>query len=130
MKNIELTEDHKSKLLEMCKILFTDYFYWELDHHIITAHIKGNDDEVYEDEPYDIAIHWFEFCMTHLFYALYDNWRKEDVNCVTDFHLDLHNYYLNAFIDNKEIHKNYEKYHPVNYLYNKFKKLEKLGYEF
>ena len=119
MKNIELTEEHKSKLLEMCKILFPEIKSIVLQENLGTLTF----DQLQQ-------IHWFEFCMTHLFYALYENWRREDINCVTDFHLDIHNYYLNDFVDNKEIHKNYEKYHPINYLYNKFKKLQKLGYEF
>ena len=123
MKNIELTEYHKSKLLEMCKKLFPEYC-WKNSFEF------GDNILVYCTSEGCESINWFEFCMTHLFYALYENWRREDINCVTDFHLDIHNYYLNDFVDNKEIHKNYEKYHPINYLYNKFKKLQKLGYEF
>jgi len=129
MKNIELNKKQKKNLLEMFKKLFPEH---------------SVDDDLYIDDNgminylietkkncYDcVEIHWFEFCMTHLFYALYDNWRREGINCVTDFHLDIHNYYLNDFVDNKEIHKNYEKCHPINYLYNKFKELRKLGYEF
>lgn len=82
MKAIELTKEHKSKLLEMCKVLFPKY-EWVFHHHD-----KGNPDtnkphnflpgfifgfEKYEDgttsENYhdvDIFIHWFEFCMIYL----------------------------------------------------------------
>ena len=120
MKNIELTEEHKVKLLEMCELLFPEYKFirieesanmsaWEYEFNNLCFSKKS---ESYFD--IEINIHWFEFCVTHLFYALYDNWRKEDINCVTDFHLDLHNF----------------KTHPIDYLYKKFKELQKLGYEF
>ena len=125
MKNIELTENQKVKLLEMCKVLFP-----EVKIHTGMLSDGSQAPEKVLDSPVDLEwgtewdlpyisvgikeIHWFEFCMTHLFYALYDNWRKEDINCVTDFHLDLHNF----------------KTHPIDYLYKKFKELQKLGYEF
>ena len=32
MKNIELTENHKSKLLEMCKKLFPEYVIYPADN--------------------------------------------------------------------------------------------------
>ena len=139
MKSIKLTENHKSKLLEMCLELFreeseinsiqnfrisNDYVLGLSDHTLYCENrdISENQydgEEVPENELldfytypincFDINIHWFEFCMTHLFYELYDNgWRKENPNCVTDFHLDLHNF----------------KYHPIDYLYKEFKKLK------
>ena len=109
MKNIEINNKQKENLLEMCKALFPDYFYWELDHHIITAHIKGNDDEIYEDEPYDIAIHWFELCLIHLAPKILDN------SCG-----DNETSELGYFGYGPDINED----HPVDYLYEEFKKLK------
>ena len=139
MKSIELTEDHKSKLLKMCGKLFkeeseinsipnfrisNDYVLGLSDHTLYCENRDISDnqydgEEVPENELldfytypincFDINIHWFEFCMTHLFEALYwKGWKDEDPNCVITFHLDLHNF----------------KKHPIDYLYSEFKKLK------
>lgn len=111
MKSIQLTEAHKAKLLEMCKVLFPEYVIYPADNDgFIEGEQWVGDQNMGEDRPVnEFNIHWFEFCMTHLFYKLYDNgWRKENPNCVVDFHLDLHNF----------------KYHSVDYLYKEFQKLK------
>lgn len=67
MKNIELTEKHKSKLLEMCKELFTEYDFrinkplFCNNESLSTIQLGNKNVNIYENE-----IHWFEFCMTHL----------------------------------------------------------------
>jgi hypothetical protein len=61
MNPIELTQEHKEKLLEMCKALFPEY-HFTLDKWkqcFVTFGLKTKD--LYEEH-----IHWFEFCMTHL----------------------------------------------------------------
>ncbi len=67
MKNIELTEEHKSKLLEMCEKLFPEYDFtldkWE--QCFVTLGLKSK-------VAYDSHIHWFEFCMTHLVDKIYE----------------------------------------------------------
>lgn len=57
MKAIELTEEHKSKLLEMCKALFPKTPAFRTDGEFFIY---------FEDKNKNIVIHWFEFCMTHL----------------------------------------------------------------
>ena len=69
MKNIELTEDHKSKLLEMCKVLFPEWTFitfqesaimgagWDYDFNNICFSKKS--ETLFDIE---INIHWFEFC--------------------------------------------------------------------
>lgn len=127
MQSIQLTEEHKSKFLEMCKELFPEK---DINYVFINKFFPDKGFlEFYDNDEWS-QIHWFEFCITHLLYQIYPIWRQEDVNCITDFHLDIHNYYMSDYIENKEIHKNYEKYHPINYLYNKYKELQKLGYQF
>ena len=115
MKNIELTEDHKSKLLEMCKVLFPKLnleMYYDDD-------ISDNWEEALEDDscgndaqvgylisnwhkPNAKIIHLFEFCMTHL--------------CDKIF---IHDESLNEFLLTFNVNK-----HPVDYLYEEFKKLK------
>jgi hypothetical protein len=50
MKPIELTQEHKDKLLEMCQVLFPEY-----DLYISENNIHIGSDFVF--------IHWFEFCV-------------------------------------------------------------------
>ena len=105
MKNIELTEDHKSKLLEMCKELFPKYktIVFTEDHKQFE---EGEDNNIllFFSGKTEIApsIHWFEFCMTHL--------------CDKVF---IHDESLNEFLLTFNVDK-----HPIDYLYEEFKKLK------
>lgn len=63
MKPLTLTEEHKIKLLEMCKSLFPEYNNdIELD---IDPTYDGHDMHVYLGLHVGY-IHWFEFCTLHL----------------------------------------------------------------
>ena len=130
MISIKLTEAHKSKLLEMCKVLFPEYNEWRFgkvtaegnleDFYNKTKNLSWKDREKYEqscdflwiekDFKYehddDIersetwVIHWFEFCMTHLARVLM---------CKNTKHMQ------QLFMGLK---------HPIDYLYEEFKKLK------
>lgn len=76
MKSIELTEEHKSKLLEMCKALFPEYnlnsetgygglYFGEgsIDGMLIGYLHDDFNDSI--DDP-NLYIHWFEFCVNYL----------------------------------------------------------------
>ena len=133
MKLIELTEDHKSKLLEMCKVLFPeDKFTFNNDYgddgiidrnlmldSLNPKHLKWDDEGSH--------FHWFEFCMTHLIERLNDiypdTWETMPPyvsnvyggangrwNLYTRFHF---HYPKNRFTC-----------HPIDYLYKQFKKLQ------
>lgn len=124
MKSIQLTEEQKEKLLEMCKELFPEY-----NNIKIKCTLKGKkitvSKRIYFDgsgnmmgfpkkemadvDPYITYdwIHWFEFCMTHLQDKLkglggFENDFDCDVNLMSCW---------------------YES-HPVDYLYSEFKKLK------
>lgn len=111
MKAIELTEEHKSKLLEMCKVLFPEYKNWDLKlkgeykNYLIASFELEND---YIPDC-DLYIHWFEFCMTHLATVIYNkgNYYKNYVT-ITQFRG-----YICQEVD-----------HPIDYLYEQFKTLE------
>ena len=100
MKNIELTEDHKSKLLEMCKELFPEYP--DLQFGVKEKHNWSKEYLVFGLTGNVPIIHWFEFCMTHL--------------CDKVF---IHDESLNEFLLTFNVDK-----HPVDYLYEEFKKLK------
>ena len=133
MTSIKLTEEHKSKILEMCKILFPEFNEWRYgkvtaqgnleDFYNKTKNLSWEDKKKYEqscdflwiekDFKYehddDIersetwVIHWFEFCMTHLYSKII----KGDYAT---------QYQTSGMIFYK---------HPIDYLYSEFLKLSK-----
>jgi len=138
MKSITLTQAHKSKLLEMCKILFPEYEiicnHQDLENKVFINHTLGcgflryphSINELWvlhkkKDEFH--VIHWFEFCMTHLAEKILDNTRGYDEG---NFPSELEMfrgticYKLNIDAFKNEDSEN----HPVDYLYNEFKKLK------
>jgi hypothetical protein len=135
MKSIELTEEHKVKLLEMCKVLFPESKYW-WEYEMYGRALKQNFNDVLAvaetlNPPINIGtkekpwmqttsyynIHWFEFCLLHLSEKIYksffklgekDNW----YGC----HL--------SWAINSMYTQNTNKVHLVDYLYEEFKKLK------
>jgi hypothetical protein len=65
MKSIQLTEKHKSKLLEMCKVLFPEYVIYPADNDgFIEGEQWVGDQNMGEDRPVnEFNIHWFEFVL-------------------------------------------------------------------
>ena len=109
MTTIELTKEHNSKLLEMCKVLFPEYkdlvvrdsmedFCFDFEHICIEFNRKKE----------LVIIHWFEFCMTHLAVA---------ISKIKDYPSDLID--RNEFI--KGIIEQSYNTHPIDYLYKEFK---------
>ena len=137
MKSIELTKDHKSKLLEMCVELFreeseinsiqnfrisNDYVLGLSDHTLYCENRDISDnqydgEEVPEDELldfytypiscFDINIHWFEFCILWLATIIY-NKRKTNNFSILE--------YRGFLCQSVE--------HPIDFLYEEFKKLK------
>jgi hypothetical protein len=134
MKPIDLTEEQKNKLLEMCQVLFPEYkkiFFFNKDQ-------EGNYDEedfISFDSEY---IHWFEFCTRFLMSKL-DALYIEKILDPVDPYGKTNNYGRGSIKDypdnwselwNKRIFYEYPnnlngtfpKKHPVDYLYDEFKK--------
>ena len=118
MSPIELTDLHKSRLLEMCRVLFPEYNRIEISDYQIDVdrnHYNPIFIDIYKGVltvPFDIySTHWFEFCMTKL-------WIKINSLLSHKTPEELMSMY-NAFWDilNEELH-------PVNYLYEQFKQLK------
>lgn len=107
MKNIELTENQKVKLLEMCKVLFPEYI-------IIQFQVKSKPESInlnFFHTKGVTTIHWFEFCITKLSVKILCQ-NKNIINS---------SYSKNYFLQNKIINSDE---HIVNYLYKEFKKIK------
>lgn len=107
MKQIELTNSQKTKLVKMCQKLFPEYKHIKKTgnggiwfHHadkgqpdtsnppnylpgfLFGFHSNGEDGDTYDGAAF--AIHWFEFCIEHLLsklnlsYYSYTRWCNEE----------------------------------------------------
>ena len=119
MQPIELTDLHKSKLLEMCRILFPEYNRIEISDYQIDVdrnHYNPIFIDIYKGGltvPFDIySIHWFEFqweilnkiCMLYI---------KSPIKTNEQIKL----FGLVCFNKSKLLH-------PIDYLYEQFKQLK------
>jgi len=142
MKAMHLTEEHKSKLIEMCEKLCTEYESLILDvpedlnndHLFIMAFEEGND----YIPNCDLYMHWFEFCMrclTPKLDELYnkiilypdDPYSEENKGKCLNYPKDWSERYQRRPFFQFNINcngSNYKK-HPIDYLYEEFKKLTK-----
>lgn len=131
MKSIEITEDQKIKLLEMCTYLFPEYGEPEggitFHHHddlkrkpiaeyknYLPGFLFGFKSNGEDGDSYDHAslfIHWFEFCMTHLPEKIFGK-RKNSFEGING-----RPYWC------EKVAESFAKVHPVDYLYQEFKKL-------
>lgn len=125
IKAIELTEEQKSKLLEMCNKLFSEY-KWEF-HSNYSAGLLFDECNVdnliawkstgKHSQEHILSIHWFEFCMTHLTEKVMFNKKfnaEKQHNNFVEFSYSVNNYFMNFHL----------KTHPIDYLYDEFKKLD------
>jgi hypothetical protein len=135
MKSIQLTRDHKDKLLEMCNELFPESKYW-WEYEMYGRALKQDFNDVLAvaetlNPPINIGtkekpwmqttsyynIHWFEFCLLHLSEKIYKSFFKLG---------EKDNWYgchLSWAIDSMYT-QNTNKVHLVDYLYEEFKKLK------
>jgi len=130
MNPIKLTEEHKTKLLEMCKILFPEYTTIPNDKNPKFLTINWFTKQgyfIHLMDDYDLKenkmIHWFEFCMTHLIEKLFNSFEEDDE--------EFYNRYINNGASFYGIGVNEiifvmlsSQKHPVDYLYEEFKKLK------
>jgi len=97
MKPLNLSKEHKVKLLEMCVKLFPKYKGWKFGSNKIAA-----DYELwfYDEDDNNFEIHWFEFCVSYLIPKFTD-----DIQDLIDLRI------LFCELQN-----------PVDYLYQAYKK--------
>ena len=110
MKSLELTEEHTSKLLEMCETLFPEWdlktydeSFDDLNNGLIRFKTKTG---LYKS----FTFHWFEFCSTILLNKLYLLLFKNNLTSIDDQSIFLYK----TIIEN----------HPVDFLYKEFRKLK------
>lgn len=132
MESITLTEKHKEKLLEMCKVLFPQYHNISIRTNFRGKIIKITKSLYFDCErigfPYiDMGnidpfisyrwLHWYELCMTHLARKIFNSGKVFDdpVSDSTEGLVEM--------IKRQEWY-NPESYHPVHYLYEQFKKMK------
>ena len=124
MKSIELTKEHKTKLLEMCNKLFPEKGKW---FEILCGKIYYSRNGKFPGK----SIHWFEFCMTHLFLKIFPDTNSMSFGkpCKISNSIQHYNYLVHwlAGYPNDYFGKiiNLEKYHPIDYIYEEFKKINK-----
>ena len=111
MKNIELTEDHKSKLLEMFKKLFPKYNIDEDETYIDDNGMINYLIETEEDCYNGIKIHWLEFCLYYLVDKVFNEDKEES-------YISNQDYYMGGLI-----YRN-KSQNPIDILYEEFKKLK------
>jgi len=113
MKALELTKEHKAKLLEMCIALFPNY---AIGNYLNSGFISfGNG----IDETPVFRMHWFEFCMTHLANKIY----YPDLNNIArGARNKIQSFFFSTFMEAIEGGTaGYD--HPIDYLYSDFKKI-------
>lgn len=133
MKSLSLSKAQEEKLLEMCKALFPEYedivmsddgVYDPGTEHIIfyEKHIPGR---------YSKAIHWFEFCLTHLVEKILNPYPDKPNRSLKskfqEFFWSTNMYWThheNCSHLDKQPHDWEDPTHPVDYLYTEFKKLK------
>ena len=133
MKGIELTEEHKSKLLEMCKVLFPEYKYWNLHDGTCDLCMEGTLD-FHKDEKPDWnswnRVHWFEFVFTNLVNKIQNSlpeeliWRKQPEYVKNVFSWEKSNKWTMYNEFHFKYPKNIYKKNPIDYLYTEFKKIK------
>lgn len=112
MESMRFNDVHKSKLLEMCKVLFPE---WK-SHNMSYLGFISDDTLNYSESDATFTIHWFEFCCTILADELCKKLLKLNAyNNSNDFRSDLYTYTLN---DHEYTS------HIVDYLYEEFKQLK------
>lgn len=128
MKQIIVTDEQKEKLLEMCKTLFPEYKYWWIRKSKASFYYIGYSNKkclgFYLDGE---DIHWYEFVYQYL---------VERLNKILNTWEDIPPYVDNVFPGCEKgkwnlysrFHFLYPKrtmnVHPIDYLYEEFKKIE------
>lgn len=119
MKSIELTEEQKNKLLEMCKALFPDYVNIQIVYTNLLQFSGEN----------NFVIHWFEFCMTHLSTAIFNKKYNFDHMMTADLEQEVSCEWDSELMDRVSFHvanpTRTDNWHPVDYLYSEFLKFSK-----
>ena len=124
MKNIELTEKHKVKLLEICKKLFPEYkdvVFGSFFGNIIFSKNKIKDVNWNNKVNKNVfQIYWFELCTNGIVNEL--AWRNIKTDILAD--CEYEDFRMKLITEIFRDKFTTEKFHIVDYLYEEFKKLK------
>lgn len=112
MKPLELTEEQKEKLLEMCKALFPEYISYQI------LDLRTGTVSLWKSKAIVESIHWYEFVMNHLTKAIYT--KALALQHTQDDFWEL--YTVESFLVRVVY---YNSFSPIDYLYEQFKKFPK-----
>lgn len=120
MKSLELTQQHKAKLIEMCKELYPKNYKFQFLASTNEMRIVETDNHAF--------IHWFEFCTIHLLKVVAEKlaqhnpkreeWLAEDIEAETlEIIRQYHRVMSHSLIFWGSLNN------PIDYLYGLFKQL-------
>lgn len=116
MKAIELAQEQRDKLMDMIGDLYPEY-----EEAFLGYKPYHNHSSIYMTKDYEnyIILHWFEFCVLHLPETIFRKLIEIGFNDYSqDDYIDwLVDYQSNTAINGVDCH-------PVDYLYEEFKKLQ------
>lgn len=114
MIDLKLSTKQKANLLEMCNTLFPEYKEIVLTKHNTLRF--GYKEDIGKKWIANMSIHWFEFCFTKIFPRIHQ-WYNSEM---------LAEFFYQTIGHVKKLKPNeVNKFpHPVDYLYEEFKKLE------
>lgn len=135
MKPLQLTTQHRERLLEMCKVFYPDLqklafdagveyygskkqakanycgFYITGDNCIQCSYPIDSRDDSFHEHLIE-STHWFEFCMTHLQNKILV--KASQLNKSDDLDYNFYSRLTDSWYES----------HPIDFLYQEFKKLE------
>jgi hypothetical protein len=135
MTPIKLTTEQENKLLEMCKALFPKHFEYYMSDERGTCksynYPWSRDYVLFTDRMgfTTMIMHWFEFCMTQLVEKILNPNPEKPLRGLQrkfkDFFWETNIYWEKnqASLENNDDSQN-DKKHPIDYLYDEFKKLK------
>ena len=148
MNSIQLTEEHKIKLAEMCRALFPEYINLEFNNNNLCFLTQETFDIALEFETfgvnkdynfkvsdlyleeYDIEIHWFEFVFINLVSKIQNSlpeeliWRDQPEYVKNVFSWEKGNKWTMYSEFHFKYPKNIYTEHPIDYLYTEFQKIK------
>ena len=125
MKNIELTNKHRTKLRIMCNNLYPETTLIKVNNKTLSFYSANKEGHIYKGDKAYLKMHWFEFCMIYLVKKIselseYSN-QPPYVNNVYDWKDGNKWTFYSKFFFHYPKNNNIE--HPVDYLYKQFKTL-------
>lgn len=131
MNSILITDKQDYKLTEMCKKLFSEIVIFTgfgINGVHVPEHVLNTPKDLEWSTEWNLKylvdsngkdIHWFEFCMTHLCDKIANNLTNEMCTGMPQYYDESEKLDWNS----QSLISMLKEYHPIDYLYEEFKKL-------